>query len=354
MGHKLTAEFLQDTEEQYANGISVDQEIAHALNPGGRDAFTLMVGRRSRGVRGHISYSAAGRPATPENNPWLAYRDFMGLGSGDEILTGPAALRRQSVLDLVQEEFDELSSQNLSSADKRKLEQHFDTLRDTEIEMAGTPLVACDLDATTREELLGIDPESVEADQQVRLLGRLQMDVLTLALACGYTRSATLQWGTGSGGPVFSWDGMDHEYNHHKLSHGTTDDNGGIEVDGYEDMIFDIDKWHIGQLVYLLEKMDAYEEPGGGTLLDNTVGVYANELSDGREHNYIDLPWLILGGAGYFKQGELITVGKPGVVGDLTAPHNKLLTMFMNAVGIPTTKFGGALGHEGEFDELKA
>src|SRR5690606_26874536 len=31
MGHKLTADFLEDTEDQYARSISVDQEIARAL-----------------------------------------------------------------------------------------------------------------------------------------------------------------------------------------------------------------------------------------------------------------------------------------------------------------------------------
>ena len=31
------------------------------------------------------------------------------------------------------------------------------------------------------------------------------MDVMALALACDYNRVVTLQWGSGAGGPIFSW-----------------------------------------------------------------------------------------------------------------------------------------------------
>jgi hypothetical protein len=84
------------------------------------------------------------------------------------------------------------------------------------------------------------------------------------------------------------------------------------------------------------------------------VTVYANELSDGKSHDFKDLPWLIVGGAGYFAQGEHIKLVENSTTRDQTAPHNKLLTMFMNAVGVPTDNFGGNKAIAGEFDELKA
>jgi hypothetical protein len=57
------------------------------------------------------------------------------------------------------------------------------------------------------------------------------------------------------------------------------------------------------QLAYLIERLDSYEEPEGSTL-DNTVLLYVNELSDGKEHNFMDLPFFVVGGAGYFDQGQ--------------------------------------------------
>lgn len=353
MGHKLTAQFLADTPDEYALGISVDQAIARGINPEGRQALTLRVGRKKPGVSGHISYTGPEQPVTGENNPWLAYQDFMGLGSeaGENAIPDAEALRRRSVLDLVNREFDDLRGADLSRADRQKIEAHFDSIRDVELSLAGS--VGCNLGSATEADLRALETVNVDSDSEFARLTRLQIDVIALSLACDYTRSATLQIGNGAGGPIFTWDGMQHQYNHHKLSHGTTRDDGGAQVAGYEQMLFDIDVWHMKQLNYLLTRLDAYQEGDGSSVLDNTVVVYANELSNGKAHDFKDLPWLIFGGAGYFKLAEYVQLTPYPAAGS-EAPHNKLLTMFMNAVGIPTTNFGGARNLPGEFDVLKA
>ena len=56
VGCKLTAAPLADTTERYAQGVSVDQVIAKAVNPNGQGALNLMVGYRSKDVLGCISY----------------------------------------------------------------------------------------------------------------------------------------------------------------------------------------------------------------------------------------------------------------------------------------------------------
>lgn len=353
MGHKLTAQFLADTPDEYALGISVDQAIARGINPEGRQALTLRVGRKKPGVLGHISYTGPEQPVTGENNPWLAYQDFMGLGSeaGENAIPDAEALRRRSVLDLVNREFDDLRGADLSRADRQKIEAHFDSIRDVELSLAGS--VGCNLGSATEADLRALETVNVDSDSEFARLTRLQIDVIALSLACDYTRSATLQIGNGAGGPIFTWDGMQHQYNHHKLSHGTTRDDGGAQVAGYEQMLFDIDVWHMKQLNYLLTRLDAYQEGDGSSVLDNTVVVYANELSNGKAHDFKDLPWLIFGGAGYFKLAEYVQLTPYPAAGS-EAPHNKLLTMFMNAVGIPTTNFGGERNLPGEFDVLKA
>jgi len=353
MGHKLTAQSLADTEDAYALGISVDQAIAKALNPPGRQALTLRVGQKKDGVLGHISYTGPEQPVTGENNPWLAYQDFMGLGNeaGSSAIPDAEALRRRSVLDLVNREFDDLRSADLSRADQQKIEAHFDSIRDVEVSLAAS--VGCNLGAATEADLIALETVNVERDSEFARLTRLSIDVIALSLACDYTRSATLQIGNGAGGPVYTWDGMHHKYNHHKLSHGTTTDDGGADVPGYEQMLFDIDLWHMKQFNYLLTRLDAYQEADGSSVLDNTVVAYANELSDGKTHDFKDLPWLVVGGAGYFKRGEYVQLATDPMRGT-EAPHSKLLTMFMNAVGIPTTNFGGEKSVPGEFDALKA
>jgi hypothetical protein len=355
MGHKLTAQLLANDEDEYAMGISVDQAIAQGINHADREALTLLVGRKSNGVLGHISYRGRGQPVTGENNPWLAYQDFVGLNTADLESRDRVLRRRQSVLDLVSAEMDDLRRAGLSRPDVDKLDMHYTAIRDLEQIAGNEGLIACNLDTAVTQELQGLDPNNIDRDSEFAKVGRLQMDVLALAIACDYTRVATLQWGSGAGGPIYRWDGMQHDYNHHKISHGSTTDSGGEgSLVGYEKMLYDIDRWHATQFKYLLDRLSSYDE-GTGTVLDHSAVMWANELSDGQEHNYMDLPFVLAGSChDYFKTGQYIKVTKQqNMKNDQDAPHNKLLTMFMNACGVPTNQFG-AWGEPGEFEELRA
>ena len=128
-----------------ATGPSVDHVIAAQINPGSPGARTpplnLMVGRPA-GYRGldFISYSTAGRAVQAINNPWNAYSEFINWnnGSPDAALANDRlARRRESVLDLVREQFDALKGQGLSLADQRKLDAHFTAIRGIEIQAGG-------------------------------------------------------------------------------------------------------------------------------------------------------------------------------------------------------------------------
>jgi hypothetical protein len=208
---------------------------------------------------------------------------------------------------------------------------------------------------------------NITDDAQFKRLGRMQMDLIALGLACNHTRVATLQWGSGAGGPTFKWDGMNHTYNHHKLSHGLDNDGAtGNAVAGYEDMLYNIDRWFAAEFAYLLDKLKSYDE-GNGTLLDNSVVLWINELSDGKAHDFRDIPCVIAGsGGGKLKQGQYLNMSKvanalTAYIPDLDAPHNKLLTTIANVVGAkdtdggPVKRFGHPnYGAAGEFTQLRA
>ncbi|HTN86332.1 MAG TPA: DUF1552 domain-containing protein [Sorangium sp.] len=360
MGCKLTAQPLVQG-SQYPAGISLDQFIASKVNPPGTPALTLMVGARTPNVRGHISYSGSEQPVAGENNPWLAYKDLIGETNLEEEALVRLTKRRESVLDLVGAEYEGLLKKKLSKADREKLEMHFQTVRDLEVGMGNAGVIPRELPPERAAEIEAINPDTVSFDAEFKKIGRMQMDILALAIATGATRSATLQWGSGAHGPIFKWDGMSHEYNHHKLSHGNTkDDDSGSVVDGYEEMLFNIDRWFIGEYVYLLDRLAGYDE-GGTSVLDNSAVVFMNELSNGKVHDFRDLPYIIAGSCGgYFKTGQYIKVtGQRDTVQDEDAPHNKLLTTLANAVGCteegggPIKNFG-SFGEPGEFDQLKA
>jgi Protein of unknown function (DUF1552) len=346
-----------------ADGISIDQVIARQLNPGGREALVLKPGGRDRGSAAFnsISYSAPGQLAAAESDPSRAYRGMMGFGAGaanPAQATDALLRRRKSVLDLVRGEFTELQSIGLSQVDRQKLEQHFQLVRDVEVSIATGPAgttSSCEVDPASLAALDGVT--AVEQNENFPNMARLHVKVLALALACGYTRSAVLQWGGAvAGSPMYQWDGMNHTYRHHPLSHGTTNDFNDVNVAGYKDMLFAIDRWNVGEFKKLLDALDSYSEGDGRTLLDNTVVLYTNEFSHGQGHTTGDLPMIIAGGAGYFKLGQslLINGSRANIAGvdGANGNSNKMLATVLNAVGIPTSRWSD--GPTGEFTELKA
>jgi hypothetical protein len=355
----LTAAAHVDTNAQ---SISIDQVIAGALNPAGRESLVMRPGGRDLGVAGFnsISYRASGERVDAESNPYLAYRAMMGLSqpapdTGDE--AAERLLRkRQSVIDLTRAEVDELRNLNLSSADKAKLDQHFSLIRDVEMGMVNDPAVlACNLEAGTAAELEAINADTVEANENFPKMARFFVQISALALACQYTRSAVLQWGAAvAGSPMYQWDGIAHNYRHHPISHGTTEDFSGAEVAGWQDMLHQIDRWNISEFAKLLELLDSYDEGGGRSLLDNSVVLYTNEFSHGQGHTTGDLPIVIAGGAGYFRLGESLVIGGSSTdiagVSGASGHSHKMLCTVLNAVGVPTPSWNGG----SELSELKA
>lgn len=350
MGQKLTCQPLLEG-SLYAAGISVDQEIANHLNPPNTPALSLMVGGRGGGGgTAYISFTGANAPAGGRNNPWLAYRDLVGLGGDDDPNQARILSRRQSVLDLVTDQFDALMSRDLSRGDRDKLDMHFSAIRDLESSMSHAGLV-CRMDAARAADIEGVDPGRITYDSEFKTIGQMQLDVMALALACGATRVGSVQWGTGAGGPIFTWDGMQHAYNHHKLSHGNIVDGvtPSTPVDGslpgYKNMLFDIDSFFARQMKYLLDRLDSYQEPDG-SVLDNSAVVWMNELSNGLAHDYRDMPVVIAGGCGgYFNTGRYVKLFNNSAA-ETDTPHNLLLTTLLNAVGVrapgggPVTNFG--------------
>jgi hypothetical protein len=364
MAHKLTAQFADDL-NWLALGPSVDQVIAGQVNPGTdgarRPPLNLMVGRRGnyKGMD-YISYTAAGQAVAGINNPWNAYAEFMNLNDSDpEAAAARMRIlqRRQSVLDLVQTQFEDLKRGPLSADDKQKLDAHFTAIREIETGMGATGISCLDQGVSDRAQPFdGMPARTLEQEVNYPVVADLHVDILAIALACDYTRVATVNFGNGAGGPIFKWDGMSHEYNHHKLSHGKVKDdcfgdstaNGCEDVVGYEDMLNAIDRWHASKYARLLTKLNSYTEADGKTVLDNSVVMYTNELSDGKGHSFMDLPYILAGSCGgFFKQNEYVLLGQDGRAEDQRAPHNKLLNTLVNAMGIQSDWFGVAEGMGG-------
>jgi hypothetical protein len=354
MAHKLTG-FSADA-AGLAQGRSIDYVLAEAINPGPRGSrrppLNLWVGKPGNYKSlDYISYSAPGQAVAGINNPWDAYAALIGLNANaSESAEARAHIlaRRQSVLDLVQGRLERLRALPLSRDDEQKLDLHFTAVREVEV-LASATGRACD-DAAIEARARGYrgKPALIIEDAQYPVIADIQVDLFALALACDASRVVTLHFDRGSGGPTFKWDGMNHEYNHHKLSHGKVRDDcfgastakGCDNVPGFVDMLFDIDRWHQRRFARLLERLGSYAEADGRSVLDNSAILYTNEMSDGKLHSFMDLPYIIAGSAGgRFRQKRYHALGPEGQT-DQSAPHNRLLNTILNVMGISSDWFG--------------
>src|SRR6185295_8077891 len=156
--------------------------------------------------------------------------------------------------------------------------------------------------------------------------GELQMDLLVLALGCGLTRVASLQWSRSVSQVRFTWLGIDD--GHHDLSH-----RGDTDPDAI-DKLRQINSWYAARFASLIDRMKKVDHGDGTTLLDSTLVLWCNELGKGNTHSRQNAPYVLAGRAG----GALRTGRYLRYDGDV--PHNNLLVALLNAMDVPDTRFG--------------
>ena len=120
---------------------------------------------------------------------------------------------------------------------------------------------------------------------------------MVVALQTGLTRVTTFMVGPERWDTPFTYDSLfDKPVTHHYLSHNQTEHVEDLER---------LDRFHMEQYAYLVQKMDNIVENDGTTLLDNTIFTYGSGLGDGSTHQYHDLPTIVAGtGRGQFIPGK--------------------------------------------------
>ncbi len=317
----------------WASHISLDQHLGNTIGAGTRFK-SLNVGVQSTQyggteVRTVLSYAGNDQPVANETSPYALYnRVFSQLGTDLASLTRERR-RRHAAIDLVKDRFAKLNPK-LSSEDRLKLENHLTSVRDVEARLdnpAGTLGSACS------QPMLGA-PINLTDPANYGTIGKLQMDLVSMALACDLTRVVTLQWSASTNNRPYPFlqynDGSGNKPitdDEHILGHQPDSDThawGKLAV---------IRKWYMEQLAYLLNKLNAIPE-GTGTVLDNTVVVWCSELAKGNTHSHKDAPFLLCGSAGGAWQTNRYLSYSNEV------PHNNLLVSLMNGMGVAGNTFG--------------
>jgi hypothetical protein len=311
-------------------GMSVDQYVASKI--GQNDRFSsLELGVQTSAWGGNVqtrmSYAGEGQFVPPDDDPRSVFSRLFGdvaaPGTVDRALE-----RRKSVIDLVSGELKDLRAR-VGKEEQAKLDQHLDAVRKVELGLSGPTMGA---GCTTPSAPMAVDPYD---NGSFPVIGKAQMDLLVLALSCGMTRVASIQWNHTVGPAVFSWLGIGD--GHHSLSHSDDSNTSGVA-----DFV-KAERWYAQQFAYLLDQLAATPDPDGGTLLDSTQVVWSKELGDGRLHDCKGVPWVLAGGK-YFQNGRFVDFGG--------APHQKLLVSICQSVGLDNMTFGDPTKGVGPLDGL--
>ncbi len=268
--------------------------------------------------RDTISWQGTTSPLPMQNNPQVVFERLFGDGSTD----AERRARRQQSVSLLDSVLGEASAlqRKLPATDRARVDQYLDDVREIErrIEKA----------SKQASSDLSLPDAPAGAPKDVEEHIKLMFDLQVLAWQADITRISTMLLAKELSNAVYPKSGVRDAF--HILSHHSN-------IRENQDRFAVLNRYHIGLLVYLLNKLQATPD-GDGTLLDHSMILYGSAMSDGNQHNHGPLPIILAGGAsGQLKGGRHIRTAKD------TTMSNLLLAM-LDKLGIPTEKFGDSTG----------
>jgi hypothetical protein len=304
-----------DTPAGWAKGISIDQEIKNYLqkDPATRTRFGslelgVMVPERAD-TWTRWSYAGPNKPIAPIDDPYQLFNKLYGRAKDREMLA--------SVLDAVTDDLKKVG-RVVSSEDRKLLDEHTAFVREMEKELkeaaaaAGHPVPA-------------IEPGIKRDNNNMPAISKQQIDLLVNAFVADFNRVASIQYTNSVGEARMRWLGIDE--GHHSLSHEPDSNAQAVEK------LTKINKWFCEQMAYLAKRLAETPEPGGpGSLLDNTLIVWTNELGKGNSHTMDNIPFVLVGGGLNFKMGRCVKYRREA--------HNRLLLALAHGFGHTIKTFG--------------
>jgi len=234
-----------------------------------------------------ISWASPSDPLPVIRDPRVAFEKLFGVG-GSSAERAERRRTRRSILDFMTGELSALRAE-LGPDDRHRLGRYLEDIR--EVERRIQRIEARNLSGDPRElpEAPAGVPDSFADHVQ------LMFDIQALAFASDVTRVFSFKMGRDGSSRVYAESGTDKPF--HPASH-----HGGNER-GVKDFQL-INKYHVAQLPYFLEKLKDIEE-NDGTMLDKTMIIYGSPMGDSNLHNHRRCPLIVLGKANGRLTGNL-------------------------------------------------
>jgi hypothetical protein len=246
----------------------------------------------------------------------------------DSLFDNRGSRRNKSVLDRVQEHAASLSRQ-VSAADKAKLDEYLESVRDVEkrIEPVRRDKDKAESNAADRGQPIAMMQRPDDGlPEDIREHMRLMCDIIALGFQTDKTRVATLLLCRDISGLFYPF--LDARRAHHSASH-----------DDLSDEYERISRYYVSQLAYLATRLEAMPE-GEGTVLDRSCLVFMSNMFSGSKHDSTKLPLVQVGGL-----GGTIETGRVLDYRDKGDDNRKLCSLYlsiMERMGAAQPRFGDA------------
>jgi len=288
-------------------GPSLDHVMAKQLSPKGAPLFMNVSGQSKEGAQSAISYSAA-ETIFSALNATQAFSNLTGLFMQDMPMNADtwAVAKGKAITDIVKDDLNRLMSKDMSKDDKDKLAAWMELANQVGTVVASAACnqqLAMTLGASNKPGTTGSDALTRKVNDTMDNAD-LYSAIAALTAACNANPVIFLKYPNN-----FVFAGLGINADSHNQSHRLSDASmQGPCVANAVDNLLKIDGYYAQKFANLVKMLDSIPE-NSGTVLDNTVAVWMNEMSDGNAHNLNNSPIIQAGsGGGYFKTGRVVNL----------------------------------------------
>ncbi|MDA1142695.1 MAG: DUF1552 domain-containing protein [Planctomycetota bacterium] len=313
-GHSSEARIFTGVPSNKRNVRSLDQYLAGHIGQHTRfDAMPLSAGHSI------FSWTDGGTMVPAESKMAKVYaRMFVGENESDRKKVLQNIGHDKSIMDLVQEQAKALKPK-ISTADQNKLEEYFESIRETERRLVKSESWV----HKPKPQVNADSPKDPANEAELITQLRNVCDMTYLAFKTDSTRIITFGYFQQN---KVNIPGVSNGY--HGLSHHGQDPNNITQLRLVELELFK-------QFKTLLTNLKNSKE-GDATLLDRTTIVITSNLGNGSNHSNKDLPVLLAGGR--FKHGRHLSFEPSSV------PLSNLYLSILNQFGLEDSSFATSTG----------